>query len=97
MNEKQIIEKYSELIERFLDGEATAEEFSTNYMDTFIEEEADFSEGTYQILQQLFRESDAFCADPELRGERDIDSSDLREVAIDTARKLNRQAKQVDS
>jgi len=50
MNEKQIIEKYSELIKRFLDGEATAEEFSTNYMDTFIEEEADLSEGTYQIL-----------------------------------------------
>ncbi|SEK34370.1 colicin immunity domain-containing protein [Haloferax larsenii] len=83
MNDKEIIQKYSQLIQ----NEKTAREFSDEYLDEFIEEDGEFSEETYQILQNMFAEAEAYCEDPDRRGQRDIEEAELRRVATEIATK----------
>ncbi|ELZ85529.1 hypothetical protein C453_06928 [Haloferax elongans ATCC BAA-1513] len=96
MNDKDIIQKYSKLIQRFIQNETTASEFSDEYLDEFIEEDGEFSEETYEILQNMFAEAEAYCENPELRGERDIGEAELRNVATETATKLEQRLKDTD-
>lgn len=88
MSDDEIIQKYTRLIDEFIDGDTTAADFSIEFMDEFIEEESDMSEDTYQILQNMFAEADAYCENPELRDERDLDEDELMEVALETSSKL---------
>ncbi|WP_396610546.1 colicin immunity domain-containing protein [Haloferax sp. S1W] len=97
MSDKEIIQKYSQLIQQFIQNEKTAREFSDEYLDEFIEEDGEFSEETYQILQNMFAEAEAYCEDPELRGQRDIGEAELRSVATETATKLEQRLKDIDT
>lgn len=76
------------MIEEFTDGGLSAEEFSEKYVDTFLDEESEFSEETYQVLQTLFGEAEVYCPDPHLRDYRDVDEDELMEAAIEAAERL---------
>ena len=88
MSDKEVIQHYLSIIQQFTEGELSAADFSIRYMDEFIEEDSDFSEEVYIILQTLFAEAEAYCENPELRDERDINEAELMEVALDTEEKL---------
>lgn len=42
----------------------------------------------FSVLDQLYAEVDAFCADPELRGVSDLDEQTLRCRSLDALREL---------
>ncbi|ELZ74694.1 hypothetical protein C455_17167 [Haloferax larsenii JCM 13917] len=57
----------------------------------------EFSEETCQILQNVFAEAEAYCEDPERRGQRDIGEAELRRVATETATKREQRLRDTDS
>jgi len=83
-----IIESYMELIRSFLAYDLTACEFEQQYLELFKTDNERRVESVYNILDKLFADVDAFCADPELRDEDDIDEDELRRKCKDALEKL---------
>ncbi len=81
MNEDQDLSPYIHLIESFVENKIDANEFERSYLLMFKNDTNSWTEAEYENLNHLFGEVDAFCADPELRGESDIDEDQLRETA----------------
>lgn len=81
MSERDVLERYLELIETFTSGETSASDFSLAYLDEFKTEEGGLSEQTFWILHDLFAACDMYCEDPALRGELDLDEDELLDAA----------------
>ncbi len=76
-SEAEIAEKYLEMIQSYTQsGDKRTEEFSIEYMETFENEEGGLSDGLFWILETLFAEADAYCHNPELRGEHHVDEQE---------------------
>ena len=82
------ISKYIELIERFTSGAIDAPAFESTYLTMFKNESARLPDMAFGVLDELFADVDAYCADPELRGESDLDEETLRSRSIDALREL---------
>lgn len=72
---------YIELTKSFVENKIDANEFERRYLSMFKNDTNSWTEAEYEILNGLFGEVDAFCADPELRDENDTDEGQLREAA----------------
>jgi hypothetical protein len=82
--------QYVDLIQAFLSGDLGAESFESRYLDTFKNQQAFLPEPVFAILDQLFGDVDAFCSDPSLRTEDDLDESQLRERSREALIRLQR-------
>ena len=80
---------YIHLMESFLAHKIDASEFERRYFSMFKNDTSSWTEAEYENLNYLFGELDAFCADPELRDENDIDEDQLREAAKMTLANLS--------
>ncbi len=56
---------YEQLVERFLSGALSAEEFRSTYLNRFKQEEQ-MGEPLYEVLDELFGDADSFTSDREL-------------------------------
>ena len=81
-------EKYLALIRQFLDRQIGAEAFERRYLDAFKNETPGMSLTEFSALERLFSAVDAYCPDPSLRSDDDIDECQLREVAESTLSEL---------
>jgi len=72
---------YVEMIRAFLDGRMSAQEFSAAFFARFKADADPFTEPEFQTLDRLFADLDAYCDDPDLRGEWGIDEDELRKCA----------------
>jgi hypothetical protein len=84
---------YVELLESFLQDRVDANAFERAYLDLFTEDETDWPENEFLVLDELFADVDAFCDDPDLRDPGDLDETQLRErvrVALDKLTVLER-------
>ena len=72
----------------FLANKIDATDFEQRYFSMF-KNDTSWTESEYENLNYLFGELDAFCADPELRSENDIDEDQLREATKMTLAKLS--------
>lgn len=79
---------YIHLIESFVENRIDANEFERSYLLMFKKDTSSWTEAEYENLNYLFGEVDAYCADPELRSQNDIDEDQLREAAKMTLTKL---------
>lgn len=70
---------YLKLIRSFLNNQTSALTFEREYLDMFKNDATDWSEAEYDVLNDLFGDVDAFCADPHLRGPDDLDEEQLRQ------------------
>lgn len=77
-------DKYVTLIRQFLDHRMSAEDFERRYLDLFKNETAGMTVTEFSQLDRLFSAVDAFCPDPSLRSEGDLDEDQLREAAQST-------------
>lgn len=75
---------YIHLMKSFIENKIDANEFERSYLLMFKNDTSSWAEAEYEDLNNLFAEVDAFCADPELRGENDIDEDQLREAVKTT-------------
>ena len=89
MNEDATM-KYQALISSFLSREISASQFERKYLDTFQSEQVSLGESAFNILNKLFADVDAFCPDPELRDESDIDEDQLRARCSEAICKLKK-------
>lgn len=74
------LRKYTSLVERVLSGEIVAEEFATQYFNTFVNEHRRFGDDVFQVLNRLCTDCDAFNSNPALRGPKDLDENQLLEA-----------------
>jgi hypothetical protein len=82
------LEKYISLVSDFTSKKITALDFEKQYLQFFKEEKCHFSSETFNILNMLFTDIDAFCADPKLIGKFDINEEQLRMQAELALKKL---------
>ena len=76
------VEPYVRLLDRFLDGELTAAEFEGEFLDRYKDDDSDWPEPVFDVLDALFASVDDFCDDPELRREvGGLDEAGLRAAA----------------
>ena len=71
------IDKYILLLTQFVNSEIAASEFDTLYLEQFKKETETFPEEIYDILNNLFSDVDAYCEDPDLRDDEDLDEDEL--------------------
>jgi hypothetical protein len=69
---------YMDLIRRYLNEIVSAEEFERLYLRMFKDDPTIRPSAGYDVLNGLFWDVDAFCADPEFRSAADLDEAALR-------------------
>lgn len=84
----QNIKSYIELIDTFLDNKISASTFEREYLNMFKNDPTTWSEEEYTVLNDLFGDVDAFCADPSLRDKDDLDENQLRQQSEKAVIKL---------
>jgi hypothetical protein len=80
--------KYSELIERFLASDLDVTAFEAQYLALFKNETCIFPPEIFDVLDTLFADVDAFCADDSIRTADGIDEGQLRESCRRTLMQL---------
>jgi hypothetical protein len=84
------IEPYRHLLEQFVDGQITADEFETEYLKTYLSDESPHVErAVFAVVDGFFADVDAYVADAEIRdhSEGDLGPEDLRERACELLRR----------
>lgn len=71
------ISQYILLLIQFVTGKITATQFELAYLEMFKNETEAFPEDIYETLNNLFSDVDAYCGDPSLRDEEDLDDEGL--------------------
>lgn len=82
------IDKYILLITQFVSFEITPSEFEVSYLKMFKNESEMLPEKTYAVLNELFHDVDAYCSDPSLRDEDDLDEHELLKRAEEALTRL---------
>ena len=82
------LKKYIELLESFVQSRMGALDFERAYLDLFKKDATDWPEPEFAVLEELFADVDAFCADPELRDDGDLDEQQLRQRSEAALKKL---------
>jgi hypothetical protein len=72
------LESYARLIDQFLRNRLPVAEFERQYLKLFKNDSTQFTEAEFAALDNLFSAVDAYCGDPALRGNLDIDEDELR-------------------
>ncbi len=96
--EQEIIHEYTALINKYINGEMSASDFSLQYIEKFKNDDDPISDDTYWILQHLFAEADAYC-EPEIREDvRDaIGEEELTEAAREASVQLEQRLAKLDN
>lgn len=79
---------YVRLIESFLNSQISPLTFEREYLNMFKNDATGWSGAEYDVLNDLFGDVDAFCADPKLRGPDDLDEDQLKQRARTALEKL---------
>jgi Bacterial self-protective colicin-like immunity len=83
------INRYKELISRFINGQISGEEFQTSYLPLFKTDKTPVPSKEFDILDGLFADTDDYTSDPELRERAGgLDDEELRTRAREAYRKL---------
>lgn len=69
---------YIELLMSFLHNGMSALDFERTYLEVYLNDTTEWSEAEFAILDELFGDVDAFCADANLRDPDDLDEEQLR-------------------
>lgn len=83
--------EYGDILNHFLEGTISAEEFQRAYLRQFKNEKRHLSEPLFELLDGLFGDVDAFTADPQLLAENPsfyIDESALRQRTAQALQRL---------
>ena len=88
-------DEYKNLMDKFLSGETPAEEFQLAFLERFKNETTLFGADVFELLDRVFSDVDAFCADPKLfaklEAERPgfyLDEQSLRNRVAEASKRL---------
>ncbi|WP_158675687.1 colicin immunity domain-containing protein [Nocardia stercoris] len=86
---QQMLDRYEEVIRRFVTGETTADEFESDYRQLFANDPEKVESSEHQALEGLAAEVDDYISDPETRDQiGGLDGDALRACARATYRRL---------
>lgn len=88
MSKIESLEHYISLITQFVTGKIMASQFEASYLEMFKNETRELPEDAYDVLNDLFSNVDAYCGDPELRDDDDLDDEELLNSAKQALKKL---------
>lgn len=77
------IDSYIIISRAFTEGRLAALEFETVFLSVFRGEGDRFESGVARAVRTLFDAVDAYCDDPGLRDEHDLDEGGLRRAALE--------------
>lgn len=83
-------EKYTALITQFVDGKISASQFEASYLELFKNETEILPEDVYSVLNSLFSDVDAYCKDPVLRDNDDLNEDELLVCAKEALKNIKR-------
>lgn len=75
--EEEYLQKYKGLISAFTSGGMSSAQFESKYLDMFKAETFQFPEHIFDVLNTLFLDVDAYCADSALRDDEDLGDEEL--------------------
>jgi hypothetical protein len=84
-----ILTDYVTLIGSFVSKEIGAEDFEKQYLKMFKTQSGFLPNNIFKILDGLFGDVDAFCADPELCDEDNLNEEQLREKCARALKQLH--------
>lgn len=82
------LQAYIDLIKLFLNNSIDVNAFEARFLGRFKSESAALPDDKFQILDELFAATDAFCPDPELRDANDLSEEQLRTKAAEALARL---------
>ena len=83
------VRKFTNLISLFIIGKISAVEFEHKYLQLFKNDQTNHSKQLFLVLDKLFGDVDAFCPDPMLRDEFDLDEQALQHACVEALEMLN--------
>ena len=90
-----VYDDYGLLLQDFIDARISADEFQSRYLGMFKNDDRSLSEPLFGLLDKLFGDVDAFCADPTVRTELQaihpgfyLDEGQLRQRVVQAAEQL---------
>ncbi len=86
--ENEGLTAYIDLIKKFLENSIDAQQFEVRFLDRFKKESTVFPNDKFEILDELFAAIDAFCPDPELCDDNDLNEEQLRIKAAESLARL---------
>jgi hypothetical protein len=87
-DEARAVTPYLELIDKFVGREIGAPRFEDAFLDAYRSDDYPWSDDTFDVLDGLFADVDAFVADDSLRDHRDLDAPGLLQAARQAAQRL---------
>jgi len=91
-----LAQDYRDLLDRFLEGDMSVSDFQQTYLDKFKNETRVLGSPLFELLDGLFADVDAFCADPKLLAELQdqipgfyLDEQSLRDRVAEVSRQLS--------
>jgi self-protective colicin-like immunity protein len=82
------IQKYVSLLREFVSGKLGVHAFEARYLEMFKNETVQLPSHVFAILDALFAEVDAFCDDPSLRRDDELDEEQLRKRSTEALNSL---------
>lgn len=73
------IAEYKELLRSFIMDEIDAISFEKKFFSLYKNDEIKWNNQVVSILFELFSDVDAYCSEPELRDDEDLDEIELKE------------------
>jgi len=86
--EPDTFERYTALIRGFLDKAIDARELESRFLEKFKNETTILPLDVFEVLDELFADVDAFCPDPGLCEDDDLNEQQLRAKAAEALAKL---------
>lgn len=74
-----ILKSYANLVGSYLADEIDALAFEKQYLSKFKDDSTVWISNEFEILNAIFTDLDAFCYDPKLRDDEDLDENQLKE------------------
>lgn len=89
---KELFVDYQHLFSQFLSGGIPVNQFQEAYLNLFKNEKRTMSEDSYELLEEVFGDVDAFTTDPELLAEQPdfyLDETRLRDSISKASKRLS--------
>jgi hypothetical protein len=63
----QAIEPYRELLEQFVRGDISANDFESRYLNTYLSDDSLYPDDVFEVVDAFFAEAESYEGDPRLR------------------------------
>ncbi len=75
--QRMALQEYQDLLDDLISGRISPVQFESKYLQRFKSETITFPESVFMVLDRLFADVDAYCADSSIRDPGDLGDTEL--------------------